>query len=262
MPYKTLILILFLVIGLFVVLAVQPTGPREATAKYNIPPALPPEEYGNIMIERLSSRNNVKPISFSHWIHRKKYTCRICHTELEFNMKTNTTEITEAANRQGRYCGACHKGQMIDGIMLFGHDDKTQCSKCHNGDRSSGKEKFKDLANLPKSKYGNKVDWSRAIEKGLIKPQQYQTVKPVQTDFDKTLRMEPEWFKISPAVFPHKLHTAWLDCSNCHPDIFNIKKKTTKHFVMSRLVSGEFCGVCHLSVAFPLDDCKRCHPRS
>ena len=29
---------------------------------------------------------------------------------------------------------------------------------------------------------------------------------------------------------------------------------------MSAILNGEFCGVCHLTVAFPMDDCQRCHP--
>jgi hypothetical protein len=37
------------------------------------------------------------------------------------------------------------------------------------------------------------------------------------------------------------------------------KKKTTKHFSMDRILKGEFCGVCHLTVVFPMNDCKRCH---
>jgi hypothetical protein len=30
---------------------------------------------------------------------------------------------------------------------------------------------------------------------------------------------------------------------------------------MARILKAEFCGVCHLSVAFPLDNCERCHRR-
>ncbi|HVR37486.1 MAG TPA: c(7)-type cytochrome triheme domain-containing protein [Thermoanaerobaculia bacterium] len=59
---------------------------------------------------------------------------------------------------------------------------------------------------------------------------------------------------------PHAEHVRWLDCANCHPAIFNIRKKTTKHFSMRFNLAGEFCGACHLRVAFPLDDCMRCHP--
>jgi c(7)-type cytochrome triheme protein len=78
--------------------------------------------------------------------------------------------------------------------------------------------------------------------------------------FDKELILESEWHNIPNAVFPHKAHTAWLDCNNCHPDPFNIKKKTTKHFEMRFILEGQFCGVCHMTVAFPMQDCKRCHP--
>ena len=31
---------------------------------------------------------------------------------------------------------------------------------------------------------------------------------------------------------------------------------------MSRILKREFCGVCHLTVAFPMDDCKRCHSKT
>ena len=122
MPYKTRILTLLIIAGAAAAFTLYVLGGREASAKYDIPKALPPEEYGNIVIDRLSTKNGEKPVSFSHWIHRKKHTCRVCHTELEFNMKTNTTEITEAANRQGKFCGVCHLA------VAFPMDD---CKRCH-----------------------------------------------------------------------------------------------------------------------------------
>lgn len=85
-------------------------------------------------------------------------------------------------------------------------------------------------------------------------------MKPPGIAYEKTLLLEAEWDRVLPAIFPHKSHTSWLTCSNCHPEIFNIKKKTTKHFEMKMNLAGEFCGVCHLTVAFPMNDCKRCHP--
>jgi len=72
--------------------------------------------------------------------------------------------------------------------------------------------------------------------------------------------LEAEWERVPPAIFSHKNHTAWLTCSNCHPEIFNIQKKTTKHFEMKMNLVGEFCGVCHMTVAFPMSDCRACHP--
>jgi c(7)-type cytochrome triheme protein len=52
-----------------------------------------------------------------------------------------------------------------------------------------------------------------------------------------------------------------MDCSNCHPDIFSIKKKGTGDFSMDKNIFGNFCGACHMTVAFPMNDCKRCHPK-
>jgi c(7)-type cytochrome triheme protein len=78
--------------------------------------------------------------------------------------------------------------------------------------------------------------------------------------FDKRLELVAEWDWVSPAVFNHATHTPWLDCANCHPEIFNIKKKTTKHFLMEYILEKKFCGVCHFSVALPIDDCHACHP--
>ncbi len=226
-----------------------------AESFWDFPPLPPENEYGNILINRTSEKNNVKPVTFSHWIHRQKHTCRVCHFELEFNMKVNTTEITEELNKSGKYCGACH-----DGKELFGHE-KPHCEKCHNGDRKYGSEKFIKLKEFPKTKYGNGIDWVRALRKGLIKPVNYLNLKPSEdVKYNKTVTLEAEWSNIPPAVFPHKPHNEWLDCNICHPDIFNIKKKTTKHFYMTRILKGEFCGVCHLNVAFPMNDCKRCHP--
>lgn len=228
--------------------------PTETEGFWDFAPNLPPEEYGNIIINRTSQQKGVKPATFSHWSHRRKHTCRVCHFELEFNMKLNTTEITENANMEGRFCGACHNGK-----LAFGHD-KPNCEKCHNGNRSYGKEKFSELSAFPKTAVGNKIDWVVALEKGLLKPSSYLKDKPSGFPFEKKLLLQAEWANIPPAVFPHKEHIQWLDCNNCHPDIFNIKKKTTKHFSMPFILKGEFCGICHLSVAFPLNDCKRCHP--
>lgn len=251
MPYKAGVLTVCLC-GLLVIM------PYGSGGQFWDLPTLPPtHEYGTILINRTSVKNGVKPATFSHWIHRQRHTCRVCHFELEFSMQLNNTEITEAANRSGRYCGAngCH-----DGTTVFGHTNP-HCDKCHNGDRGYGKEKFSRLDGLPKARFGDGINWTRALEKGLITPVTYLTIKPPEDiAYDKSLRLEAEWHSVPPAVFPHKAHVQWLDCNNCHPDIFNIKKKTTKHFAMVRILAGEFCGVCHLRVAFPMNDCKRCHP--
>ena len=229
--------------------------PAVARGNFPLPPELPPELYGNLLISRTMRKSHVMPAAFSHWRYRQKYTCRVCHSELGFAFRANATEITEAENKAGKYCGACHDGRTAFGI------EEAQCEKCHNGELGYGKEKFSEILGLPVSNAGNRVDWTKALEEKRIAPATFLAVKPsTDISYDKTLTLNAEWVFVPPAIFPHKKHTAWLECSNCHPEIFNIRKKGTKHFEMARILKGEFCGVCHLTVAFPISECKRCHP--
>jgi len=224
---------------------------------WELPTAPAPEDFGNLLINRTSEANSIKSATFSHWLHRRKFTCRVCHFELEFNMQRNTTEITEAANRSGQFCGSsgCH-----DGKASFGHD-VANCDKCHNGNKSYSNARFSELAKLPKAPHGNKIDWGMAMSRGLIIPHKYVKTKPdTKIDFKETLLLAAEWEGIPPAVFSHIPHVWQLDCSNCHPDLFNVKKKTTKHFSMTANLQGQYCGTCHTNVAFPMADCARCHP--
>ena len=61
-------------------------------------------------------------------------------------------------------------------------------------------------------------------------------------------------------VYPHKQHTEWLDCSNCHPAIF-IPQKGANQISMAAILLGEKCGVCHGKVAFPVSECRLCHSK-
>jgi c(7)-type cytochrome triheme protein len=242
---------------LAVVAAAILLAPRTgAPEKFDLPPLPKPSRYGDVLIDRLSKDHGEKAVRFSHWSHRLHFTCRVCHFELDFVMEANGSGITEAANRKGRFCGACH-----DGTTAFG-SDKTTCSRCHTGRGGGSSGEFKSLKSLPRTAFGNKIDWVRAVKEGHITPAQSileEDYEPIE--FTKELLLKAEWTMISPAVFPHDAHQQWLDCANCHPDIFNIKKKTTAHFEMQYNLQGKFCGVCHLRVAFPMDDCKRCHPQ-
>ena len=113
---------------------------------------------------------------------------------------------------------------------------------------------------FPSSPFGNGIDWVRALRRGLIEPARFLENVYEEMPFDKELQLQAEMMRIPPAIFPHKAHSEWMDCNLCHPAIFNIKAKTTKHFRMSMILKGEFCGACHRNVAFPMDDCSRCHP--
>jgi c(7)-type cytochrome triheme protein len=250
---------LFFVAALACLLPVPAGAARggETSGFYSLPALPPPEEYGNVLMNGVSEQEGVMAVGFSHWRHRMKYTCRVCHFELEFGMKAGTTGVTEQASRSGRYCGACH-----DGVTAFGHTEPN-CPRCHNGGRANWKERFDELTKgFPKTGYGSGIDWVKAVRRGFIKPKNHLGIRPPLLPFNRMLWLDAEMHDIPAAVFSHKSHKLWLDCNNCHPDIFNIKKKNTKHFSMSRNLKGEFCGVCHMTVAFPLDDCFKCHPRA
>lgn len=221
--------------------------------KWQLPTVAPAATYGSVTINRVTRGGKVKSVVFSHWIHRRKFTCRVCHSELEFALKANGTEITEAANRSGKFCGACHNG-----FASFSLDGN--CERCHSGGIDPGKKRAAELANLPRSGFADVIDWEKAEEQGLIKPADHLKRKSKEITFDKTFMLKAEWNYVPPAVFSHKTHGRQLECGSCHPDIFNIKKKGTKDFTMSSMLQGEFCGSCHLNVAFPLNHCKRCHP--
>lgn len=113
------------------------------------------------------------------------------------------------------------------------------------------------LSVLPSDGSGDQVNWVKALENGNIKPRiniRANTQGEV-LDLDVLLRNTNEMDMVN---FPHKQHTEWLTCSNCHEGIFKSKAGTTK-FTMYDILKGEYCGRCHSTVAFPLTECKRCH---
>jgi c(7)-type cytochrome triheme protein len=113
------------------------------------------------------------------------------------------------------------------------------------------------LSKLPRDGAGNQVNWSLAIERGYINPQDSirTNTKIKVLDLDVLRRNTGE---MDIVLFPHKQHTEWLTCSDCHEELFRSKAGATK-FGMFDILKGEYCGRCHGAVAFPLTDCKRCH---
>lgn len=113
------------------------------------------------------------------------------------------------------------------------------------------------LSRLPSDSAGNKVDWVRAISEGYIQPRSsLHNAKPVEVlDLDIVLN---EAGSQPGVMFPHKPHTVWLDCENCHDKIFKEKTGETP-ITMEKILQGEYCGVCHGGVSFPLTECNRCH---
>jgi len=115
-------------------------------------------------------------------------------------------------------------------------------------------------ANLPKtpSDLGNGIDWMRAVDEHIISPR-WDIDDPAEQPLvmDMNIIRVPKG-SIPNELFPHRQHTMWLDCSNCHPAIF-IPKKGANQISMAANLLGQKCGVCHGKVSFPFSECKRCH---
>ena len=227
-----------------------------------IPSNGPPEHYGNVILRKRSEKAGMPPVVFPHWAHRARYTCRVCHLELQFSHRQDDTGITRAAYLAGRYCGACH-----DGKTAFSVKDEAprQCDRCHLKSLKSLDARFNAFAaKLPSSDFGNGIDWASALDDGIIQPKNTlsgdYTPLPLPDNLKKPLKLgttSPN----SDVTFSHEEHYAELDCSSCHPDIFNIKKKGTVAFSMDKNVYGRYCGTCHRRVAFPMSACHSCHPQ-
>ncbi len=126
-----------------------------------------------------------------------------------------------------------------------------------NPDFATLQNPLEALAGLPLWPDGT-VDWVQAIRQGAIKPraQFKENAKPAVIDLDILMRNTRQMPYVR---FPHRAHTEWLSCSNCHPAIFRPKAGANR-MRMGDILRGEYCGVCHGKVAFRANQsCERCH---
>jgi c(7)-type cytochrome triheme protein len=233
-----------------------------------------PQEYGRSIISNHSEKAGMAPVVFDHWLHRAKFTCRLCHVDIAFAMKTGGTDIKAVDNMKGFYCGACHNGKMEHGerkvfeacSKKITQEDAKRCDRCHSFGKIGKKEyDFAEFtAKFPKERLGNGIDWEKAEVDGYIKPVDFiegvstkRTSFIIQKDFALAAKVEG----LPDIIFSHKKHTAWNGCEVCHPEIFlGVKKGATK-YSMIEIFEGKFCGICHRTVAFPMTDCQRCHEK-
>jgi c(7)-type cytochrome triheme protein len=234
-----------------------------------------PYDFGKVVLNNYSEKAGLSPVVFDHWLHRAKFTCRLCHVDIAFAMKAVATAIKASDNINGYYCGTCHNGKLIiQGKRVFeacskkmSPDDTKKCDRCHSLGKNVARDydftKFTE--GFPKERFGNGINWEQAEADGRVKLVDFiegvsikRTGLAVQKDFSLATKVAgmPE------IVFSHKKHTIWNGCELCHPEIFiGVKKGTTK-YSMVEIYEGKYCGVCHNSVAFPLIDCQRCHTKT
>lgn len=113
---------------------------------------------------------------------------------------------------------------------------------------------------LPKSNAGNRIDWVQSIGTNKINPRWDRNdpkAEPVVMDLNIVREVKGS---MPDVVYPHKQHTQWLDCSNCHPAIF-VPQKGANQISMAAILLGQKCGVCHGKVAFPVSECRNCHSK-
>jgi c(7)-type cytochrome triheme protein len=116
------------------------------------------------------------------------------------------------------------------------------------------------LAKLPKDDAGS-IDWDKALNEGLIHPKPGLDKDAVdQEPMDMNVELTPKDQPEMKAIFPHKAHTQWLVCDNCHTEIFQMEAGADP-ITMDKIYAGEYCGRCHGPVAFDVSSaCGRCHP--
>jgi c(7)-type cytochrome triheme protein len=227
---------------------------------------VPASEYGQVVLDKYSSKAGLGAVTFDHWLHRSKFTCRLCHVDIGFAMQANATGIRASTNREGFHCGACHNGKrVIDGQPVFGacsdSAPNSQCARCHSANKATHKYDYDTYtARFPKNAYG--IDWEETEATGLIKPVDVleglsikkQALKS-QEDFSIQARVK--W--ASDIIFSHKKHNQWNGCELCHPEIFPATQKGVTRYTMFHISSGQYCGVCHGKVAFTTQACGSCH---
>ena len=114
------------------------------------------------------------------------------------------------------------------------------------------------MSELVRSNFGNNTDWVASLESKKVTPRWERTNALAEgMVMDLNIVRVPKG-SMPNVVFPHKQHTEWLECSNCHPAIF-IPQKGANIISMPLIMLGQKCGVCHGKVAFPVSQCTKCH---
>lgn len=232
-----------------------------------------PDQLGRIRLNNSAKQNGMAPVVFDHWLHRAQFTCRVCHVDIGFAMKQEATQINAELNMQGSYCGACHDGKrVVDRKVIFascaekfGDEEAKRCARCHSeGVENTREYTFEEYTkNLPRLTAGRLIDWEKAEEEGTVQPIDFLEGISFRRDHLK----EQEDFSIevtswaSDVIFSHRKHAVWNGCELCHPLVFPSSKKGTVKYTMFQIMRGEYCGACHIRVAFSVWLCHKCHKK-
>jgi c(7)-type cytochrome triheme protein len=82
-------------------------------------------EYGDVVLNKRSEAEGMRPVIFPHWFHRIRFRCKVCHFELGFKMRAGANDVLMTDILDGKFCGMCHNGE-----VAWGPD---RCDLCHSG---------------------------------------------------------------------------------------------------------------------------------
>jgi c(7)-type cytochrome triheme protein len=94
-----------------------------------------PELLGSVVMARAHGDSGIAagvsvdalpPATFPHWVHRIRFQCRACHTEL-FEPRAGANVLRMQDIQRGKACGVCH-----DGTTAF-RPTLGNCQRCHVG---------------------------------------------------------------------------------------------------------------------------------
>lgn len=272
MKNRTIFIFLFIFFTPFIMgMGAKPQAPTAKTIKEKtnleeigewkdiaagMPNLIRPHEYGNIILKRYTGEGqDMRAVVFPHWWHRTQFTCKVCHIDVGFEMKAGTNDIKMPDIFEGKWCGACHNGNIAFAA--------TECDRCHSYgiDVKENRNFYEITADYPSNGYGNKIDWVKAIEQGKITPKASIEGKEEMTILDMAVDRPVSSGIMPDVVYPHKAHTEVLSCDNCHPNIFEMQARATP-ITMMKITQGRYCGRCHGKVSFPIEDCFRCHSKT
>ena len=89
-------------------------------------------EYADVVINRQSEANGMRPVVFSHWFHRIRFRCKVCHSELGFVMRVGANHMSMAEIIDAI-------GEGIDVTLCAGRTD------CQDGERCLTHELWQQL---------------------------------------------------------------------------------------------------------------------
>ncbi len=81
-------------------------------------------EYADVVIDKRSTKEGVRPVIFPHWFHRIRFRCKVCHHELGFIMRAGANDVLMSDIIDGKFCGTCHNER-----IAWGAD---RCDLCHS----------------------------------------------------------------------------------------------------------------------------------